>query len=63
MGVAISQPIGHDHQMPVMPMGFLSIAENTTRRSRSINVAIVNESMRFVPRSVPSAMILTAIIT
>lgn len=54
--VAINHPIGHAHHIPVAPrLVFASKIASTTRRMRSVKVAIMNGFIAPEPRSTPSA--------
>ena len=54
--IAMVQPIGHAHQMPVAPR---AVPDNTkartTRKIKSVNVAIINCFIIPAQRRIPSA--------
>ena len=53
---AMDQPTGHANQMPVAePVRSEKAKARTTRRIRSVKVAIIKRVMALVPRRTPSA--------
>ena len=54
--IAIVQPMGHAHQIPIAsPVHAESTNARTTRRTRSVKVAAINRLMALTPRIMPSA--------
>ena len=54
--VAMHQPMGHAHQIPVAPRAVLENTKAiTTRRIKSVKVAIMNCFIMPAPRRIPSA--------
>ena len=54
--VATDQPMGQAHQIPVAPSTVRESTEaSTTRKRRSVKVAIMKRSMEPMPRRMPSA--------
>ena len=54
--VAMLQPIGQEHQMPVAEFVIPDrTKDKTTRRIRSVKVAAINCFIALVPRRMPSA--------
>ena len=50
------QPTGQEHQMPMEePVHRERAKERTTRRIRSVKVAVINLSMALIPLRMPSA--------
>lgn len=60
--VAIVQPMGHAHHMPMAEFTRdESTKAKTTRRIRSVKVAVIKERMAPSPRRMPSAINLAEI--
>ena len=54
--MAIVQLIGHAHHMPIaLCVCPERTKAKTTRRTKSVNVAVMNWRMALIPRSMPSA--------
>ena len=55
--VAIHHPMDHEHQMPVAEaVRSERTKAKTTRRIRSVKVAVMNWRMALTPRRMPSAI-------
>ena len=52
--VAMVQPIGHASQMPVDANGIDKTLARTTRKARSVKVAVINFVIIPAPRRTPS---------